>query len=244
MKRFLWLIVLAASTLIMPETLKASSEQVSAISGGYYFSCALVNAGVQCWGQNTTDYSGQLGDGTTTSRALPVQVVGLESGVTALSDSGFGTTCAVQNGAAKCWGNNRGGPLGDGTASPRVAPVQVVGLTSGVTAISVGSYHACAIVNGGVWCWGTNVLGALGNGTTTDSYVPVQVSGLTSGATAISTGDLHSCAIVNGGVQCWGSNDYGELGDGSTTRRLTPVPVTGLMSGVKRLVVDPSPSSP
>jgi len=79
-------------------------------------------------------------------------------------------------GAAKCWGDNANGQLGNGVTADSHVPIQVTGLTSGVQAIAAGTFHSCAIVNGAAQCWGLNINGQLGNGVPGNSHVPVQVA--------------------------------------------------------------------
>jgi alpha-tubulin suppressor-like RCC1 family protein len=144
-------------------------------------------------------------------------------------------TCAVMSeGNVYCWGDNRSGECGNGTITLyETSPVGVVGLSSVVEQLDMGSDHACALVGtGALKCWGNNDEGALGDGTTFDSPTPVDVIGLASTATKVAGGTRFSCALLStGGVQCWGWNFFGTLGDGTTTSRRSPGYVSGLTSG-------------
>jgi alpha-tubulin suppressor-like RCC1 family protein len=88
---------------------------VTAIAVGYSSSCALISGAAWCWGLND---NGQLGDGTTTNRLYPVQVIMTNGTPLANVDnlsSGGQHTCAVANQKALCWGDNSAGQLGDNT---------------------------------------------------------------------------------------------------------------------------------
>jgi alpha-tubulin suppressor-like RCC1 family protein len=207
------------------------SSGVVAISGGGVHTCALTNSGaVKCWGYNA---HGQLGDGTTNPRHVPVNVSGLSSGVVAISAANLHTCALTSAGAVKCWGHNVMGQLGDGTQIiERLTPVPVSGLSTGVVAISAGGRHTCALTNAGaVKCWGQNINGELGDGTRTNRLAPVSVLGLSSGVFAVAAG-IHTCALTNaGGVKCWGYNASGQLGDGTRISRVAPVDVSNISSG-------------
>jgi len=203
---------------------------VKAISAGGTHSCAILNSGaVKCWGDN---FLGQLGNLSTVDSSVPVDVVGLQSDAIAISVNGYHTCAVLKGGAVKCWGANYDGQLGNNSRTHSRVPVDVFGLQSGVTAISVGESHSCALLNtGATRCWGKYRFGWLG--TESGSLIPVAVAGLQSGVVAISAGRGHTCVILNGGgVKCWGYNFNGQLGDNSTSSSDNPRDVVGLQSGV------------
>ncbi len=149
---------------------------IAGVAAGRDHTCAVAsNGSAYCWGANGP---GQLGDGTTTSRQNPVQVVGAGgsgflAGVTGI-DGGEAHTCAASgDGTAWCWGKNDKDQLGTNGGANSSTPVQVVGtggtgtLTT-MRSVATGRQYGCAsLVNGSAYCWGTNGAGQLGDGTTT-----------------------------------------------------------------------------
>lgn len=208
---------------------------VTNISLGWNHSCAVTEAGAaKCWGHGTF---GQIGNGLKVNAKVPTQVQGFTTGVASVAAGGNHTCVLTTTDAVKCWGRNQSGQLGDGSTADKATPVQVSGLSSGVSAVAAGGSHTCAIITGGgLKCWGNDGVGQLGNNTSlTDSPIPVNVMGLTSGVASVAAWN-HTCAVTtNGAAKCWGSNGYGQLGDNSLTNRPTPVAVSGLATGVLSL---------
>jgi alpha-tubulin suppressor-like RCC1 family protein len=224
-----------------PVTVQGLTSDVKQISTGDGTACALTNAGsLKCWGDN---HWGQLGDGTSSGpqdcsgeacSTMPVDVTGLAPDVAAVSAGGDDTCVVTNTGSARCWGLNAEGELGDGVTGPEVCgvghdpcnatPVDVTGLSSAVSEISVGAGHSCVRTNRGeVKCWGINYDGELGNNGVSDhdcgcSKLPVDVQGFPGaalgdpncdgaidGADALS--DLDQVAGVTGLARCLGSGD-------------------------------------
>jgi alpha-tubulin suppressor-like RCC1 family protein len=193
---------------------------VSAVSAsGGFWSLTLKSDGtVLSWGNND---SGQLGDGTTSSRSVPrpVSGFGVGSGVVSVAAGGLHGLALKRNGAVLAWGENSGGQLGDGTHSSRGIPGPVASLGSGSTAVglSAGFVHSLVLQSGGtVLAWGRNVSGQLGTGTTSDAASPVVVSGLgpNSGIGLLSAGGAHSLALAD--------LQYAALGDSFSSGEGTP----------------------
>jgi alpha-tubulin suppressor-like RCC1 family protein len=93
------------------------------VTVGPFHSCVLLaSGGVQCWGNNEF---GQVGNGVLGGQVVtPVDVVGLEEGVTAISAGGNYTCAVTAAGGVRCWGTNDGGQLGINTGQ---TPVDVLG---------------------------------------------------------------------------------------------------------------------
>ncbi len=227
-----------AKPIVAETTVNATPQKVVGLPGrvlqvsvGAKFTCAVNSlANLYCWGKNAT---GQLGNNSTISSTTPETVTTLSGNVKSVS-AGNNSTCALTlDGKVYCWGDGLNGKLGNGSTNSSLVPIQVTGMSSGVTQISSSDDHVCAIQTSGVKCWGNGLSGALGNGLTNESYVPVAVTGLTSGVTKITSGYQQSCAIKGSTTYCWGYNQFGTIGDGTTTQRNSPVALSGLATNLK-----------
>ena len=182
--------------------------------------------------QVTASYKSKTGQQTYT-----IKVFDQYLDVVAIAPGGAHTCAITDTGRVKCWGHNGSGQLGAGAtaAATELSPVDVIGLSSGVTQLSAGFLQTCAVLTGGaVKCWGNNENGELGDGTNISRNEPVAVSGLSSGVASVHTGFFHTCAVTTSGtVKCWGKNGLGQLGDLTTANKNIPVTVPGLAGVTK-----------
>lgn len=126
-------------------------------------SCAVNGvAGVTCWGHN--EY-GQLGVGDLRARTSPVPVAGLTAPIAAVATGDFHSCALTVVGAVQCWGRNDLGQLGTGTGPDSATPLDVIGLSSDVIAISSAGSLTCALHSDRtVACWGTHDVALLPSG--------------------------------------------------------------------------------
>ena len=124
----------------------------------------LANGNYYDWGYNA---AGQLGDGTTTNSAPPVEVH-LPGPVRQAFQGGSGakngqTITILQNGSVWAWGNNDRGQLGIGNRTASKTPIRVrVPTGTSFVKVSSGGYATYAIdKTGRLWAWGDNRNGQL-----------------------------------------------------------------------------------
>jgi alpha-tubulin suppressor-like RCC1 family protein len=210
-----------------PGTTAGGGTNWCCVSVGSLHTIALKTDGsLWSWGNNGY---GRLGDGSTTTRSVPVTVAGGGNNWCAICAEDCHNIALKTDGSLWTWGGNGQGRLGNGGTSARSSPGTIVGILYDWCSISAGTSHSAAITKCGVlYTWGDNTCGKLGDGTTTSRTSPVSVAGGGSNWCRVSSGFCHTIAVkTDGTVWTWGGNGYGELGDGTTTSRSSPGTVAG-----------------
>ena len=207
-----------------PTPAPVGGGRFTAITSGVGFACGLAGNGQAfCWGANG---KGQLGDGTTKSRAAPT-LVSADLTFSMLS-AGDAHACGLTPGGnIYCWGDNGEGQLGDGSKDGRVRPTQIRE-SQPWKQVAAGGIHSCGLTREGkAYCWGDGFSGELGHGMMESSLEPVPVTGgLT--FTALTAGRRHSCGLTAGKeAYCWGDNREGQLGSGGREDASKPATVAG-----------------
>ena len=168
-------------------------NQVSGSTNGYFSLAVGSDGNAYAWGYND---SGQLGDGTSTTRSAPVRVKTPDRSTypdlpkdftyAQVSAGTYHSLALGSDGNTYAWGDNLYGQLGNGTRSSRSAPVRVKtpdrstypDLPEDFTyvQVSAGQYHSLALgSDGNVYAWGYNNNGQLGDVTTSSRSAPVRV---------------------------------------------------------------------
>jgi alpha-tubulin suppressor-like RCC1 family protein len=99
------------------------------------------NGSVWSWGYN---YDGEVGDGTTTNRLVPVQLTTL-TGASTIGRSGGASYAVFPDGTVRAWGEGGNGAIGDGGSVDRLSPVPVPAL-KGVLMTGGGEAFGMAVV--------------------------------------------------------------------------------------------------
>lgn len=216
---------------------------VAGIDARVFHTCATMSDGTGwCWGFNS---EGQLG---------PAQPLGVDANVPVqlrrstgepLQNivelrTSAGATCArFTDSTVACWGSNLEGELGAGLPigmGERASDPQPVtdgtSVLTGVTALTMGYFHACARVGTDeLYCWGNNKRGQSGAPVLVSSTVAQKVDLPAGPISTFSGGGEHTCANVDTvdlkKTLCWGRTGNGRLGanDNDDSSRAMPQPV-------------------
>jgi uncharacterized repeat protein (TIGR02543 family) len=161
-----------------------NDEIIEYVVLGELHSAALTSTGrLFVWGNNTY---GQLGDGTTTHRALPTHITNqlmlYQGEKIEIISLGSNHSAAITSlGRIFVWGNNTYGQLGDSTSIQKVIPLNVthqftLSMDETILNIELGANHSSVTTNKGeVFLWGINEFGQLGDGTLVNKSAPIEI---------------------------------------------------------------------
>jgi alpha-tubulin suppressor-like RCC1 family protein len=201
-----------------------------------YRTCAIQSGGMWCWG---SDSYGGLGNAASLSSSVPVQPVGLSSGVKSIGLEYISTHVGMTDGSLRTWGWNGEGRLGSNQTAakifetPLTIPLTDVKQTLGYTYLSTSGTIRGASNNAptapDASMGSDNVQASRGSSTMTcgtKSSGAVQCSnlGTVQNATNIVKVDVgtstSACGLRSDGkIMCWGTNTSGQLGDGTKVSR-------------------------
>lgn len=227
-----------AATVAVPVSVIGVAPRREHVTGGAYYSCAILAGGTRCWGGNDGGYLGNRAIAVPGDTALSIPL-SRDPGFVALTANKAnniysGNTCGLTaQGAVYCWGLAPSGELGaaalDSCApfgqtiacnrEPTLVPSSIVFVTidvGGMGGVSGDFYsypaRLCGVsVAGDAYCWGENRDGGVGDSTRVSRSVPTLVAGGHKWID-VTTGMYFSCGITVGGdAYCWGRNQHGSL---------------------------------
>jgi alpha-tubulin suppressor-like RCC1 family protein len=221
----------AAGQVHSADALVTVAPQRPQVAAGNKHTLALKADGtVWAWGDNS---AGQLGDGSTTSRNQPMQVL-------AAPDTPLGDVVAVaagdswslalrSDGSVLAWGDRPGDKGGDPSVPAPVLAGPGGPPLSGVAGIGAGTFEALSLLQDGrVLAWGLRGL-LLGNPDADGLFPAPVVDGAGQPITdivSIHVGSVHALAVRREGtLWAWGDNRKAQLGDGTSVRREFAAPV-------------------
>lgn len=203
------------------------SPVVDLSSSGAWAIARLQDGTVWTTGGN---FTGALGDGTTTDRYVWAIVPGLTD-VIDVTTTLEGCFAVTRSGDVWAWGQGREGQLGQADSSQwnaiQATPTKIDGISKVVKIAGGVARSVFALTDDGTaWAWGTG--GRTGDGLSVDRGTPQPVPGMTNVTQIASGADGGLMLKGDGTVWVWGNNSNGQLCDGTTTWALSPQQLTGL----------------
>ncbi|AKU97823.1 hypothetical protein AKJ09_04487 [Labilithrix luteola] len=232
-----WLQTAAATTKeLAPVKLPippAKAIRVARSSTNAGTACALVDAGVICWGTNA---NGQVmppeRDAGPTTAYQPTQQVLPSGSVVRDLAVGDATFAILDDGTVFSWGANP--PIGRVSSlypDPYPRPLALGGFSQ----IDAANENVCGVAGAAIHCWGwpkttTTVTQPFDRALPEILVLPESVVfAATSAGESKVTNPLRGCAIgASGSLYCWGNNLSGQVGDGTKDYAITSVKIAGL----------------
>jgi len=212
-----------------PKKVSKLSSVAAIVAGGAHFFALTHSGEVWAWGAN---WSGQLGDGTTTDADVPIKVESLANIIYVAA--GYSHSLAVaHDGSVYAWGSNTYGQLGDGTTTTQLTPVKVKGISGAVQAAAGNETSMVLTKDQKIYTWGYGEYGQLGDDTVSiskDTPEAIDVVGI---PIYIASGVYHCFYVSNeGDLYAWGRNRDHTLGTGKTTNETKPFMVLDAISNI------------
>jgi alpha-tubulin suppressor-like RCC1 family protein len=237
---FAWGINDGTTNCLGDNTLINRSSPVSVVGGRRFIS--VVNTGTLQYGGNSTfaldtnsyawawglNGNGILGDNTSFNRSSPVSVVGGKQWRDLIPSDYWGILAIDNFSYGWGWGANTYGGLGDGTQTPKLSPVSMIGGRQWQKLFSIGNNFSCGIDNlSYAYAWGIGGGGNIGDNTTINRSSPTSVVGGRQFRSMISTYPYTITLDSLSYAYAWGTNSTGQLGDNTIQARSSPVSVVG-----------------
>jgi alpha-tubulin suppressor-like RCC1 family protein len=183
----------------------------------------IVTPELWVWGDNN---SFKLGDGSGTTRSIPVAIGGGGTNWKQVSCGRDHQGAIKTDGTLWMWGSDNPPALGiNGVVRATNNPVTTFAGGTNWKQISCGFSASAAIkTDGTLWTWGRGTEGQLGDNNVITRSTPVTTFAGGNNWKQVSCGQYHTAAIkTDGSLWLWGRGTSGQLGNFATTNRSTPV---------------------
>lgn len=195
-------------------------SDVSSLSVGGDFACAIQAGVAYCWGNGG---NGRLGNGGGSS-STPILVANL-GGASKRVLAGQSHACAVlTSDKVQCWGACYSGRCGFVGLASQTTPAYVVdnkNTALSYTKVYIGPTSGCGLptTGGSMHCWGQTPWRTL--------YSSTPITEIPADVKNVSIADGHVCTVyADATAYCAGANTYGQLGDGTVIGRTKMEPVS------------------
>jgi alpha-tubulin suppressor-like RCC1 family protein len=215
MKKLFFLLIIT----VLQNNLTNAQCWVDVVAGEQHTLAIKSDGTLWAWGSNSY---GQLGDGSQSDKAVPVQIGSDKDWKAVLGGGEQSSMAQKKDGTLWAWGDSNTKQLGLVSGSSSTTPALCNSNLTKIKTAQFGTTHTAAISeDGNLWLWGNNSYGQLGV-SKMEAEKPKQLG--TSEWSSCSAGFIHNVAIKKDStLWAWGGNVMNEVGDGTMTQQDIPV---------------------